>query len=614
MAIAACVDWSGASRARQGLSLLGVDRPGPATGERERFAALAVTPRAGEGDGVEDREVTAEVGELAIVADARIDNLAELRGILDLEPAEPVAHVLVHAYRKWGDAFADRLLGDFALVLWDHGARKVLAARDPFGVRPLFYRANDHDGRTWFASRTAMLMPTLDSGPALDDEMIVEHLLWQARATDATFFRDLRELPAGHVVAATGAGQRLTRFWRPPPERTDLETRSRDELFEELRGLFRTSVERRVRSRHPVIVHVSGGLDSSSIAMAADELGRNGHAPALVGASATFAGLSCDESPFIASVERAIGFPIERWDGKQSDSIDLLEPSPEGPDARMASTEGTAGDLDIAARHGARTILSGFGGDDLMMATGFTRDLIAQRRWRGAWASLRAEGATTAAALRRLRRIAMQFLPAGARRVRARAVARVPEWLSPRVRGLALDILAAEGPRAPLGTQVRRNAWARINSAHGRRAVGAMQDRSLSRGLEYRYPFYDRELVAFVLSLPAHCLPGPVPYARIHREAFRPMLPPVITDRNSKAEMTPALMNRVTRALPLIEALFYQGTWASAAYVDRDAARRSLRDATADPTKVRGQAWWHIWRIATLEAWMRRFLLYRTPQ
>jgi asparagine synthase (glutamine-hydrolysing) len=466
----------------------------------------------------------------------------------------------------------------------------------------------------WFASRTSMLMPTLGSEPALDDEMIVEHLLWQARATAATFFRDLRELPAGHVLTATGVGQRLTRLWHPPPERTDLEGRSRDELFEELRGLFRTSVERRSRSRHPVIVHVSGGLDSSSIAMAADELARNGRAPALVGASAMFPSLACDESPFIASVESAIAFPLERWDGTQSDPIDLLDPAPEGPDTRMASTEGTAGDLDIAARHGARTILSGFGGDDLMMATGFTRDLLVQRRWRGAWASLRAEGATTGAALLRLRRIAAQFLPAGVRRVRARAVARVPEWLSPRVRGLARDILSDDGPRAALGTQVRRNAWARINAPHARRNVGAMQDRALARGVEYRYPFYDRELVGFVLSLPSKCLPGPVPYARIHREGFRPMLPPAITDRNSKAEMTPALMNRVMRALPLIQTLFSLGTWASHAYVDRDAARRFLRDVTADPTKVRGQAWWHIWRVATLEAWMRRFLLYRTPQ
>ena len=328
-----------------------------------------------------DMDGAAEFDRVFLAADARIDNLDEIRARLGGEQRESSARVLIRAYLAWGDAFPDRLVGDFALVLWDARRRRVLAARDPFGVRPLFYRRSGE--RLWLASTVAALLPTFDGLPAFDDERICEYLLWRYKSTEATFYRDIREVDAGHVFAATERSTTSTRYWRPPSPRPEAREERAQDLWGEVRRLFVRSVERRLRSGRPVVVHVSGGLDSSSIAMAADQLLGAGSslAPEMVGASEVFPGLGCDESPFIDAVADAVRFPIERWDGTKSNPIDLVEPALEGPGARVTATSGNDGDIAIARGVGADVILSGFGGDDVMMISGFIRDMIRRGDW-----------------------------------------------------------------------------------------------------------------------------------------------------------------------------------------------------------------------------------------
>ena len=82
-------------------------------------------------------------GDFWLVADARIDNLHELARLLDDELAGRVltTSAVIHAaFRRWGSACPERLVGDFAFVVWDRRRRQVFAARDPFGVRSLHYR------------------------------------------------------------------------------------------------------------------------------------------------------------------------------------------------------------------------------------------------------------------------------------------------------------------------------------------------------------------------------------------------------------------------------------------------------------------------------------------
>ncbi|RMH52632.1 MAG: asparagine synthetase B, partial [Bacteroidetes bacterium] len=75
----------------------------------------------------------------ALVADARLDNRTDLIDVLALPSDAPDSHLLLAAYERWGPACVDHLMGDFAFVVWDARARRLVAGRDHFGMRPLYY-------------------------------------------------------------------------------------------------------------------------------------------------------------------------------------------------------------------------------------------------------------------------------------------------------------------------------------------------------------------------------------------------------------------------------------------------------------------------------------------
>src|SRR5207245_10251633 len=132
-----------------------------------------------------------------------------------------------------GDAFASRLRGMFALAIWDGRRRRLLLARDRFGIKPLYYR--DVDGEVAFASE----LRALPRGE-IDLDALEAFLAFNSIPAPLTIFRDVRKLPAGHLLIWENGNVRLERFARPHP----LEPRDDDEgeLIEELRARLRASV------------------------------------------------------------------------------------------------------------------------------------------------------------------------------------------------------------------------------------------------------------------------------------------------------------------------------------------------------------------------------------
>ena len=163
MRIAVHTDWSRtASLAAREIQKLGVDESALAVPGALNVAMALAPPLAR--DHRANEFVWARQAGVTLVGDARIDNIDELAEGLDEKAAAPVATLLVAAYQRWGNAFPDRLAGDFAIVLWDEGRQKLLAARDPFGVRPLVYRTTAN--ATWIASGIEQLLGTFDTDPS----------------------------------------------------------------------------------------------------------------------------------------------------------------------------------------------------------------------------------------------------------------------------------------------------------------------------------------------------------------------------------------------------------------------------------------------------------------
>jgi asparagine synthase (glutamine-hydrolysing) len=546
-----------------------------------------------------------------VVADARLDNLSELRDDLDATNTSTPAEILARAYFKWGVEFPEHLAGDFAVVLWDAAERRVLAVRDPFGVKSLFYRLSSE--RIWFASREARILGTFSGFPEVDERSVVEYLLGVYRSVDATFFREIRRVPAGHLLIIRPSEIRATRFWKPLSSFVNRKkAQPTDQVLEEFRRLFKRAILRRIQSTAGAIVHVSGGVDSSSIAVACDLLSREIDAmPRLIGASAAFPGLRCDEGSYISAIETKVRFPIERWDGTSPNAVDILDPAAERPGARCAFIDGMLGDLEIAKREDISVILSGNGGDELTINTGTTRDMVAAHEWIRAINRLLfygdRDGSSRAG---RVKSFLGQCLPLRARawRARARAIAGVPSWLVPELRSVARDILQPEMSNAK-GSHAEEHVWNRLNSQQLIRGVEAHQMQALSFGVEYRFPFLDRDLVRLVLSMAG----GYWPFGtRPHQKALSEDLPSAVANRASKADLTPALANRLSRAASPIEDQFLKGRWASERYVVRELAASEWR--AFDRQTAQGIQCRRMWSVVTLEAWLRKVFGYSSPQ
>src|SRR6476659_9287327 len=198
-----------------------------------------------------DQPIANEDGTLHVVQNGEIYNYRELRA--ELERAGHVfrthgdTEVLLHLYEQHGDAFAERLRGMFAVAIWDARRRRLVLARDRFGIKPLFYRATDEGLE--FASE----LRALPRGE-IDLDALEAFLAFNSIPAPLTIFRETRKLPPGHLLtwdASSGAVD-VRRFARPAPV-PEAEQRDEDEgeLAEELRARLRDSVRAHLVSDVP---------------------------------------------------------------------------------------------------------------------------------------------------------------------------------------------------------------------------------------------------------------------------------------------------------------------------------------------------------------------------
>jgi asparagine synthase (glutamine-hydrolysing) len=214
-----------------------------------------------------DQPIANEDATLHVVQNGELYNYRELRR--ELERAghafrtQGDTEVLLHLYEQHGTGFAERLRGMFAVAIWDAPRRRLLLARDRFGIKPLYYRHADPE--LAFASE----LRALPRGE-IDLDALEAYLAFNSIPAPLTIFREVRKLPAGHLLVWEDGAVRIERFARPAPlpERHDDEA----ELVEELRSRLRDSVRAHLVSDVPIGVLLSGGVDSALLtALAAEE-------------------------------------------------------------------------------------------------------------------------------------------------------------------------------------------------------------------------------------------------------------------------------------------------------------------------------------------------------
>jgi asparagine synthase (glutamine-hydrolysing) len=216
-----------------------------------------------------DQPIANEDGSVAVVQNGEIYNYRELRGELERRGHRFATHsdteVLVHLYEEHGAEFVERLRGMFAIALWDARERRLLLARDRFGIKPLYYRLLD--GTLSFASELKALLEQPGFSREIDPRAVAAYLAFNSIPAPLTVFAEARKLPPGALAIWRDGELSEHRYARPSPAPAGHVRRGpAGELAEELRETLRDSIRAHLVADVPVGVLLSGGVDSAGIA------------------------------------------------------------------------------------------------------------------------------------------------------------------------------------------------------------------------------------------------------------------------------------------------------------------------------------------------------------
>lgn len=300
----------------------------------------------------------------AITYNGEIFNYKELKKELEGEGvkfiSESDTEVLLHLYIKLGEDCLDKLNGMFAFAVWDSVERTLFVARDRVGVKPLYY-ANVNQA-LYFASEPKALFKA-GVEPVIHTEVMPELLLFKYVAGEATVFRHVKRLLPGHCITIKNGQIRITRWWNLPEKVKANREGLPERPFEWFEEIFYSSVKYRTISDVPLGVMLSGGLDSSSVAVA---LHKNGESN-LSAFTFVFDDPLYNEGPLAALVAKRFGLNLHTIELKQDTLLAALdesawlydEPLVHQNDAQMLA-------LSKEAKKFVTVLLSGEGADEFM--------------------------------------------------------------------------------------------------------------------------------------------------------------------------------------------------------------------------------------------------------
>lgn len=252
------------------------------------------------------------------VADARIDNAPETARTLGLPEDTRVESLIACAYDAWGPDCAQRLLGDFAVVIWDDRRRRLVCIRDSFGVRPLY--CFHLPGQVFaFASEAKALLTLPGVTARIDEARVADFLAAYVSDAQYTFYEDVRRVPPAHVLTVERDQVGLRRYWSPDRSHA-LGLTSDAEYAAAFRDVFAEAVRCRIHGAASAGVRLSGGLDSSAVTCMARHLLSDDERRLSTFTVSMRDRRYGDERPFVAAVARAGGI--------RADCCDVTDRSP----------------------------------------------------------------------------------------------------------------------------------------------------------------------------------------------------------------------------------------------------------------------------------------------
>lgn len=409
------------------------------------------------------------------------------------------SEIALHLYEDLGVECLHRLRGEFAFVLWDGRSRTVFAARDRFGIKPLFYAW--HDKTLFIASEVKALFAA--GVPARWDAESFYHALTSAGRQERTLFAGILQIPPGHYMIATQERVQITQYWdfNFRDEHIPLPRRSDEDWAAEFRGVLDEAVRIRLRADVPVACYLSGGIDSCAVlGLAARHQTRPIHA-----FNISFDDPRLDEKELAREMAAKAGAEFVVVPVRQDDLADHFADAIEQAEILCNNAHGVAKYLlsRVVRDAGFKVVLTGEGADEIL--AGYKDFLIEMRRPAGVPAMLNGMVAPLDTVRKRLG-FAPYWMETRAAAAQAMQAFMVKEFLErfPRgdwYRSLISDINVPSqlAGRHPLNQALYLNA----KSALPNYILTMLGDRmEMAHSIEGRLPFLDHYVVEVTAAQP----------------------------------------------------------------------------------------------------------------
>ncbi len=489
--------------------------------------------------------------------DGRLDNRAELiRRLPDvLTISATDVSIVAAAYEEWSSNCFTKLVGDWALSIWDPKSRSLILAKDPIGTRQLYYSV-DNDQITWSTILDPLVLFAGRSF-ALCEEYIAGWFSFFP-ATHLTPYIGIHSVPPSSSVVIRNGEQTVTRYWDFDPSKR-IRYNTDAEYEEHFRVVFGEAVRRRLRSDSPILAELSGGMDSSSIVCMADTIIARGAAETPRLDTVSYYDDSepnWNERPYFTKVEEKRGRTGTHIDMGKREAL-KFELDSDHFAATPGSVGGRASDASrqIAASmtsQGNRVVLSGIGGDEFtggvptpipeledLLARGHFRTLARQLK---VWALNK-------------RKPWFYLLFDAARGFFPPALVGVPNYKRPAA--WFNPAFVKRNRKALTGYQDRTKIFGLLPSLQGDIGTLDVLRRQLACSVmssnppqEKRYPYLDRDLLEFLSAIPPDELVRPGQRRSLMRRALIHIVPDEILNRKRKAFVTRGPMVGIAEELP----------------------------------------------------------------
>lgn len=498
------------------------------------------------------------------------------------------SEIALHLYEEYGSRCLEHLRGEYAFIIWDEKQKRLFAARDRFGVKPLFYTIL---GKTLYLASEVKALFAAGAPARWDRDSLFQHL-FACMDQDRTLFKDVYQVPPGHYLLADSSGAKCFRYWDLDYPRMDetVETSNENDRISQLQEAIDEAVRIRMRADVPVGCLLSGGLDSSAVLGFA---ARHSAVP-LDAFTVRFDHPIYDEGPIARETALYTGANFNPVPVSYTDFAEHFADAVWCSEMIAYNAHGVAKYLLSRAVHkaGYKVVLSGEGADELFAGYLFAQqDLMLERNEKKA--------PLTAQAVQTIRRNGAQSLAPRGTAFSLKYVEKKLGFVSSLLKGLVehrsifnklllSEFLKEYRDRNPYAEFVNRLDIA--GQLVGREPVIqsmciwsksifptyvlAAERLDMAYAVEARLPYLDHKLFELVRKLPLSLLIRGMREKHILREAARPFLTPAVYQR-SKHPFTapPVTLTTDNRLYQLMQDILCGSALSNAPFFDKKSVR-----------------------------------------